>query len=236
MSQGKLFLVPTYLSGNNDASFISPTVSDVIKHCNYYFVENIRTARRFIGSLKTGVIIDSIEFYLLNKSSQWDDLYSQFEPIRKGQDMAVMSEAGLPCLADPGNLAVTFAHQNQIRVVPLPGASSIQLALVASGFNGQKFSFNGYLPIDKSERKQKIKELEKVSAKGITQLFMETPYRNQQLLNDILQSCRPDTFLSIASDITGMDEMILTQSINKWKTTKVNIHKIPTIFSFGQFA
>lgn len=231
----KLFLIPTYLSDSNDATFISPMVGEVIKHTRHYFVENIRTARRFISSLKTGVVIEDLEFFVLDKKSNWDQMYELFEPIRRGQDMAVMSEAGVPCLADPGNLAVSFAHQTSIQVVPLPGTSSIQMALIASGFNGQRFTFHGYLPIDRKARQQKIKEIEKLSATGYTQLFMETPFRNQQLLKDILSTCRPDTLLSIASDISGKREMILTQPIHKWKNTAIDIHKIPAIFSFGQF-
>jgi len=235
MMAGKLFLIPTYLSESNDASFVSPMVVELIKNCSHYFVENIRTARRFISSLKAGVVIDDLSFYQLDKKSSWDEMYPLFEPIRNGADMAVMSEAGVPCLADPGNLAVTFAHQNKVQVVPLPGSSSIQMALIASGFNGQQFTFNGYLPIEKTERKKKIRELEKQVLSGFTQLFMETPYRNHQLLTEIIQSCRSDTLLSIASDISGKNEFILTQPINKWKSTSIDIHKIPAIFSFGQF-
>ena len=149
--------------------------------------------------------------------------------------MAVMSEAGLPCLADPGNLAVTFAHQTNIQVVPLPGASSIQMALIASGFNGQQFTFHGYLPIDKSARTKKIKELERMAQGGYTQLFMETPYRNNQLLNDIIKACRPDSLLSVASNITGSNESIKTMALAKWRDNRTDIHKIPSIFSFGQF-
>jgi len=235
MRQGKLFLIPTYLSDTNDNSFISPMVIEIIKQCNYYLVENMRTTRRFISSLKTGVTIDDLTFHQLDKKSTWDDLFLLFEPTRNGHDMAVISEAGVPCLADPGNLAVTFAHQTGIQVVPLPGASSIQMALIASGFNGQQFTFHGYLPIEKNERKKKIKELERLSSSGYTQLFMETPYRNHQLLKDIVKSCRPDTLLNISADISGSNELILSQSVQKWKSTKIEIHKIPAIFSFGLF-
>lgn len=235
MSNGTLFLIPTYLSDSNDASFMSPMVSEVIKNTSHYFVENVRTARRFISSLKTGVVIEELEFVVLDKKSNWDQMYPLFEPVRQGKDMAVMSEAGVPCLADPGNLAVSFAHQTGVRVVPLPGTSSIQMALIASGFNGQKFTFHGYLPIDKNPRQQKIRELEKLSTSGYTQLFMETPYRNHPLLKDILKTCRPDTLLSIASDISGTNEFIRTLPIHKWKSTDIQIHKIPAIFSFGQF-
>ncbi|WP_420317379.1 SAM-dependent methyltransferase [Ekhidna sp.] len=235
MSQGKLFLIPTYLSSDNDASFMSPMVTEVLRNTKYFFVENVRTARRFISSLKAGITIDELEFYVLDKKSNWDQMYSLFEPIRNGKDMGMISEAGVPCLADPGNLAVSFAHQTHIQVVPMPGTSSIQMALIASGFNGQKFTFHGYLPIDKSPRQQKIRELEKLSQSGYTQLFMETPYRNQQLIKDILKTCRPDTLLSIAAEISGTNEKILSAPISKWQKADIQIHKIPTIFSFGQF-
>ena len=235
MNQGKLFLIPTYLSSDNDAAFMSPMVSDVLKNTKYFFVENVRTARRFISSLKAGIVIEDLEFNILDKKSNWDQMYPLFEPIRSGQDMGVISEAGVPCLADPGNLAVSFAHQTGIKVSPLPGASSIQMALIASGFNGQKFTFHGYLPIDKNPRQKKIRELEKLSQSGYTQLFMETPYRNQQLMKDILKTCRADTLLSVAADISGSSEKILTQPISKWQKTDIQIHKIPAIFSFGEF-
>lgn len=235
MKNGRLFLIPTYLSDTNDQEFLSPMISEVVKNCRHYFVENLRTARRFIGSLKTGIVIDELSFSQLDKKSTWDELYPLFEPIRNGQDMAVMSEAGVPCLADPGNLAVTFAHQNRVRVVPLPGASSIQMALIASGFNGQQFTFHGYLPIDKQDRKRRIKEIEQLATSGYTQLFMETPYRNQALLKDILHTCRAHTLLSIASDISGKNEKIMTQPISKWKSYSLDIHKVPAIFSFGLF-
>ncbi|MEQ8907053.1 SAM-dependent methyltransferase [Ekhidna sp.] len=235
MSQGKLFLIPTYLSTDNDASFVSPMVTEVLLNTKFFFVENVRTARRFISSLKAGITIDELDFKILDKKSNWDQMYPLFEPLRNGEDMGVISEAGVPCLADPGNLAVSFAHQTNIQVVPMPGTSSIQMALIASGFNGQKFTFHGYLPIDKNPRQQKIRELEKLSQTGYTQLFMETPYRNQQLIKDILKTCRPDTLLSVAADISGSNEKIRTQPVSKWQKTDIQIHKIPAIFSFGQF-
>jgi len=210
-------------------------VIDVLKNTRHYFVENVRTARRFISSLKAGIIIDELQFSLLDKKSTWDQMYAAFEPIRNGEDMGIISEAGLPCLADPGNLAVSFAHQTNVQVVPLPGTSSIQMALVASGFNGQQFTFHGYIPIEKGKRKKKLLEMEKQSLQGYTQLFMETPYRNQQLLKEILSVCRKDTLLSIAADISGKQEKILTQPVSKWQKKSWDIHKIPAIFSFGQF-
>ena len=232
---GTLFLIPTYLSSHNDADFIAPLAVEIIKNTKVFLVENIRTARRYISSLKAGVSIEELSFEVLDKKSTWDDMYSFFEPVRNGQDIGLISEAGIPCLADPGNLAVSFAHQTRIKVVPLPGASSIQMALIASGFNGQRFAFHGYLPIERKERVQKIRELEKLSEKGQTQLFMETPYRNHALLEDILKACRQDTLLSIAAGISGNEEKIYTQNIKNWNKTDIQIHKIPAIFSFGQF-
>ncbi len=234
MSQGKLFLIPTYLSSTNEASFISPMVTEVLKNIRHYLVENVRTARRFISSLKAGITLEELAFYTLDKRSTGNQIHDLFEPIRRGKDMAVISEAGVPCLADPGNLAVGFAHRTHVQVIPMPGSSSIQMALIASGFNGQKFTFHGYLPIEKQSRQQKIRELEKYSQSGYTQLFMETPYRNQQLMKDILTTCHLDTFMSIASDISGNQEKIRTQTISKWQKTNIQIHKIPTVFSFGQ--
>ena len=233
--QGSLYLVPTYLSDSNERSFLSPLVIEIVKSSTFFLAENIRTARRFINSLKAEIDITKLHFEVLDKRTNWDQMYEFFEPVRNGENIALMSEAGLPCLADPGHLAVGFAHQTHVKVVPLPGTSSIQLALVASGFNGQQFTFHGYIPIDQNQRIQKIKELEKNACKGYTQLFMETPYRNHQLLDDILKHCRPDTYLCIASNISGDNELILTQAIIQWKTTVIQIHKIPAIFCFGQF-
>lgn len=231
---GKLFLIPSYLSDENDASFIAPVVLEIVKNTSHYLVENIRTARRFISSLKTGIVIDELEFSILDKRANWDIINELFQPIRQGKDMAIISEAGLPCLADPGGIAVSYAHQFGYKVVPLPGASSIQTALVTSGFNGQLFTFNGYLPIDKVQRIKKIRELEQLANKGHSQIFMETPYRNKSLIDSILKTCNPNTHLCIASDIFGGNEKIITASIKKWKTIKHDFHKIPTVFVFGQ--
>ena len=236
MMQGNLYLIPTYLASSNEKSFISPIVIDVLKNTKFFLVENVRTARRFISSMRAGVVIDELQFEVLDKKTSWDDLYQKFEPVRKGNNIGLMSEAGLPCLADPGNLAVGHAHQTGVKVIPLPGSSSIQLALIASGFNGQHFTFYGYLPIDRAARIQKVKELEKLASKNHTQIFMETPYRNHQLVEDILKSCNPNSMLSIAANISGSEEKILTQTIEKWRSTDIQIHKIPAIFSFGQFS
>ncbi|MEP5611236.1 MAG: SAM-dependent methyltransferase [Cyclobacteriaceae bacterium] len=234
--QGNLYLIPTYLASSNEKSFISPIVIDVLRNTKFFLVENVRTARRFISSMKAGIVIDELQFEVLDKKTSWDDLYQKFESVRNGNNIGLMSEAGLPCLADPGNLAVGLAHQTGVKVIPLPGSSSIQLALIASGFSGQHFTFNGYLPIDRAARIQKVRELEKLASKNQTQIFMETPYRNHQLVEDILKTCNPNSMLSIAANISGSDEKILTQTIEKWKKTDIQIHKIPAIFSFGQFS
>lgn len=231
---GYLYLIPSYLSDENDASFISPMVVDVLQNTTHYLVENVRTARRFISSLKAGITIEDLSFSILDKRADWDELHELFEPISQGENLAIISEAGLPCLADPGGIAVSYAHQFGYKVIPMPGASSIQTALVASGFNGQLFTFNGYLPIDKSERTKKIRELEQLANKGHTQLFMETPYRNKSLIESLLKTCNPNTYLSVASDIFGKNEKIITASIKKWKTLKHDFHKIPTVFALGQ--
>lgn len=233
---GSLFLIPTYLSQENTNRFLAPIIFDVLRNCDTYFVENIRTARRFISSLKLGIEIDDLHFEQLDKKTTWDDLYVKFEPIRAGKDVGVISEAGLPCLADPGNMAVGFAHQTGISVIPLPGSSSIQLGLIASGFGGQHFTFHGYLPIEKKERIRSLHELEKLVQTGYTQIFMETPYRNHQLLEDIFSTCNPHLHLSIAADISGSKEWIKTYPIAQWKKQHFNIHKVPAIFSFGQYS
>ena len=231
---GSLFLIPSYLSQKNDASFIAPMVSDVLSNTTYFLVENVRTARRFISSLKLDLDISQLHFKVMDKSTDPQSLTSLIKPLLEGHDLGVISEAGLPGLADPGNMAVSWAHKNNIRVIPLPGASSIQMALIASGFNGQQFIFHGYLPIDKKERSQKIKQLESaVNKSGYTQIFMETPFRNDQMISALLSTCRPNMLLSIASDISGKNEFIHTRSVQYWKLTTPKLHKIPTIFSLG---
>lgn len=236
MTKGTLFLIPTYLSGSNDRTFIAPMVYDVLQNTSDFIVENVRTSRRFISSLRLGITIEDLRFSVLDKKASWDDMHALFLPILEGADMGLMSEAGLPCLADPGNLAVCFAHQVGIRVVPLPGASSIQMALISSGFNGQKFTFHGYLPIEKRERVKRLLELQKLcQSTGYTQLFMETPYRNEALLKDILKNCQDDQLLCIAADISGARQHIESHPIRKWKKSPVSIQKLPAIFGFGQF-
>ena len=234
--KGKLFLIPTYLSESNDSAFLSPMVIDVVKNLSLFLVENVRTSRRFISSLKSDIDISSLRFEQLDKRSSPSDMDNICKPLLEGLDGGVMSEAGLPALADPGNLAVAWAHRNEVQVIPIPGSSSIQMALTASGFSGQHFTFHGYLPIDKIKRIKALKQLESDILKtGYTQIFMETPFRNDQMCQTIVGTLHPGTLLSISADISGTNEFIKTWSIQEWKERSPNIHKIPAIFSLGKF-
>ncbi len=237
MQKGSVFLIPTYLSGHHEASFLAPMVLDVIKNTDYFLVENVRTARRFISSLKLGLDISTLEFEVLDKKSTPAEISQYMAPVIAGKDVGVISEAGLPGLADPGQLAVTFAHRNGLRVIPLPGASSIQTAVTSSGFSGQQFTFHGYLPIQKAERLKAIKNLEQqLSSTGYTQVFMETPFRNMSLISDLVDTLSHHVNLNIAADIFGQHEFIKTQTIAAWRKQKKDLHKIPSVFSIGHFS
>ena len=192
--KGKLFLLPTILAPDTQQATISASVTDAIK-CTYYFLcENVRTARRYVSSLKLHDSIESLQFEVLDKDTKVDALAKLLEPIGKGKNIGLLSESGCPGVADPGALAVQFAHEHQITVVPLVGPSSILLALMASGLNGQQFTFHGYLPIDSKEAVATIKNLERESReKNQTQIFIETPYRNPALMGHLIKSLRPDT-------------------------------------------
>lgn len=229
-----LYLIPTYLAPDTQEQVLVPRLIELVKSLDIFFVENIKTARRFIASLKIGKVIDDITFHDLTKDSNYDDILTLMSQIEG--DVGVLSEAGCPGVADPGAMAVDVAQQLRIKVHPVVGPSSILLALMGSGFNGQSFAFNGYLPIDKKERSKRLRELENISFRnGQTQLFMETPYRNRQLVEAICQSCNPNTKLSVALNLTAPDEYIKTQTVAKWKQTNTDfMHKKPAIFSFGR--
>jgi 16S rRNA (cytidine1402-2'-O)-methyltransferase len=234
--KAKLFLIPTYLDESNTSDFVAPLVKDVVLHTSFYLVENVRTARRFIGSLRLGVDINELRFEVMDKNASSTAVNKVLDEMIKLGDVAVMSEAGLPGLADPGNLAVSWAHKQRVQVVPLPGASSIQMALIASGFNGQQFTFHGYLPIDKMEQTKKIKQMETEALRtGYTQVFMETPFRTNQLLQNTVATCAPNALLSIAAGISGEREFIATQTIKQWSMALPDLHKIPTIFCLGTY-
>jgi 16S rRNA (cytidine1402-2'-O)-methyltransferase len=236
MPKGKLFLIPSVLAENTAQQVISPQIREIIANTKIFLVENIRTTRRYISSLKLGVNLEEIHFELLDKDTPPETMSRLMLPLMNGADIGIISEAGCPGIADPGAVAVAFAHQKGIQVVPLSGPSSMFLALMGSGFSGQSFAFHGYLPIDKKERTTAIKKLEAESIREKrAQIFMETPFRNNQLLEDLLLSLHPNTKLCIAKNITGSDEMILTKTANEWKKLPLDLHKIPTVFVLQSF-
>ena len=234
MDKGKLYLIPTILGEGTQEATLPSTILKAIKEIDVFIVENLRTARRHIRKLDREKNIDATTFYSYGKYDTLN-LEQDFLPhILSGQNVGLLSEAGLPCVADPGSKIVAYAHDFQIDVVPFVGPSSILLALMASGLNGQNFAFTGYLPIDKAERTKIIKQLEELVKKtGQTQIFMETPYRNNQLIETLLKTCSNNTKLCTASDITLPTENIKTKTIAEWKQTKINLDKKPTIFLIG---
>ena len=234
MEKGKLYLIPTYLSSTNNGDNITNAVKNVIRTTTYYLVENIRTARRYLSSLQLGLDIETIHFEPMDKRFDEQALPALFKPLLAGANMGILSEAGLPAIADPGNLAVRYAHQEDIEVVCLEGASSIILGLISSGLNGQQFTFHGYLPIDPVLREKKIRTMEQIAlSSGYSQVFMETPYRNQQLLTALCKVLRPDTILAIGADLTGQEQCIRSKKISVWKKGDIKLAKIPCIFSMG---
>ena len=236
MPKGKLFLIPNVLAENTAQSVISPQVKEVIAHTKIFLVENLRTARRYISSLKLGVNLEEIHMEILDKDTPPETMSRLMQPLMNGADIGIISEAGCPGIADPGAVAVAFAHHKGIQVVPLSGPSSMFLALMGSGFSGQSFAFHGYLPIDKKDRSAAIKKLEAESLREKrAQIFMETPFRNYQLLEDLLATLNPNTKLCIAKNITASDEMILTKTANEWKKLPLDLHKIPTVFILQSF-
>jgi 16S rRNA (cytidine1402-2'-O)-methyltransferase len=236
MPKGKLFLIPNVLAENTSLEVISPQVKEVVKHTKVYLVENLRTARRYISSLKLGVNIEEIHMEILDKSTKPETINRLMQPLLNGADVGIISEAGCPGIADPGALAVAHAHSKGIQVVPLSGPSSMFLALMGSGFSGQSFAFHGYLPIDKKERTAALKALESESLREKrAQIFMETPFRNNQIFEDCLRVLSANTKLCIAKNITAKDEMILTKTIADWKKLPLDLHKIPTVFIIQSF-
>ena len=230
-----LFLIPAYLSENSPLDYFAPAIKEYILKTDYFFVENEKTARKVIKFFCPEKKQPDLKLFLLDKYSENADLKEAQKLMKQGQDFGLMSEAGLPCIADPGNIMVKWAHENKMKVVPVNGPSSIILALISSGFNGQQFTFHGYLPIDKSEKKSKIQWLEtQVQKTGYSQIFMETPYRNNQLLEDLIKFLNPNTKLCIAANINDPEsEFIKTLKISDWKKEKTDLHKIPAVFVLG---
>ena len=225
-----LYLTPTLLSENTIHQVLPAYVLDIIFHLRQFVVEDIRTARRFLIKAGHPNPIEKLKFNILNEHTTIEELHSLITFL-KAEDTGLISEAGVPAVADPGASIVRLAHDNDIRVVPLVGPSSILMALMASGLNGQSFTFVGYLPVKQIERQKRLSELERTSVKEKqTQIFIETPYRNMKLLDDILQCCKKTTLLTIASNITSANEYIKTQTIQQWKKQLPVLNKIPTVF------
>lgn len=232
----KVYLIPTTLGDSPVENVIPTYVVDIINSTNHYIVENIKTARRFLIKAGIKTKIDDLTFYELNKHSNPTQYDSYLNPIANNENVGIISEAGTPGVADPGADIVDIAHRKNIPVVPLVGPSAILLSVMASGLNGQSFAFVGYLPIKKNERIKRIKELEwKSQTENQTQLFIEAPYRNNNLLDDIITTCDPNTKLCIASDITLETEYIKTNTIKNWRKGVPNLHKRPTIFLIHKY-
>lgn len=230
-----LYLIPITLGESELNSVIPASHREIILSINHFIVENVRTARRFLKKVDREIDIDALHFYELNKHTDKKQLHSYLEPMQQGLHVGIMSEAGCPGVADPGADVVRIAHEKDLTVVPLVGPSSILLAMMASGMNGQNFAFNGYLPIKKNEKAQQIKALERrIYSENQSQLFIEAPYRNLQLLDDLLQNCQPHTKLCIACDLTLESEFVKTLPISAWKKAKPDIQKRPAIFVLGQ--
>jgi len=228
--RGKLYLIPSTLGAGATKNVIPAGIIDIISTIKYFIVEKPRTARRFLVELGIKPPFDNLTFFTLDKHTRHDELSGFLDPVSEA-NIGLLSEAGVPCVADPGSKVVRLAHLKYISVIPLVGPSSILLALMASGLNGQNFAFTGYLPIQRNERINKIKQLEKRSYnENQSQIFIETPYRNNQVFKDIISSCSPDTFLCIATNLTLNDEQIRTMTIKDWKKQHVDINKKPTVF------
>lgn len=233
---GKLYLIPTTMGDCDPMDVLPQTVKRCIDFIEDYIVENDKTARKFIKSVQPEKVQASLKLSLLNKHTEVIEHSRMIQPCLEGKNIGLMSEAGCPGIADPGAVIVKLAHEKGIQVVPLVGPSSILLAMMASGMNGQSFTFNGYLPIEKSDKKVALKNLEQLShTKNQSQIFIETPYRNNKLLEDLLQMLQPNTHLCIATDITLPTEYIKTLRIQEWKKTKVDLHNRPTIFIIHKF-
>ncbi|WJJ98270.1 SAM-dependent methyltransferase [Algibacter luteus] len=230
-SIGKLFLIPTTLGENEPLEVLPIKVKQTIERLDTFIVENEKTARRFIKKIAPEKSQPSLKIFHLNKFTDEAELPTFLYPCLNGFNVGLLSEAGCPGIADPGADIVKIAHEKSIKVVPLVGPSSILLALMASGMNGQSFAFNGYLPIDKGERKSEIKRLERLSFdQNQSQIFIETPYRNNKMLEDLTSILENNTNVCVACDITLTSEFIKTQTANQWKKNKVDLHKRPTIF------
>jgi 16S rRNA (cytidine1402-2'-O)-methyltransferase len=232
MKKGKIYLIPTTLGGLDELDKVLPDYNTTIVHqLDEFIVEQLRTARRFLSKINHPLPIDQLKFHELNKYTHSNEISEYLNAVIQGKSIGLLSEAGTPCVADPGATIVQMAHEKGIEVVPLVGPNSIILALMASGFNGQHFTFHGYLPVDKQALQKKIRDIESTSRSlKQTQIFIETPYRNNQLLAKLIEVCRPDTKVCIATNLTMESEYIKTRNVREWKKETVDLHKKPTVF------
>lgn len=235
MQKGKLYLIPNTLGSDDLSRVIPPYIQEVINTTNHYIVENIQTAAKFLKLAGINKPLRELTFYVLNAKSKDSDITTYLDEADAGKDIGLISEAGLPCIADPGSVIVKMAHQKGIQVVPLSGPSSILLALMASGVSGQNFAFIGYLPIDKAARAKKIKGLgSKIKQEDQTQIFIEAPHRNDKLLTDILSNSPGDIILSISKNLTMETELIISGTIEELRSKNITLGKEPVIFVLGK--
>ncbi len=229
---GKLYLIPNFLSEDNPDNFIAEMVRNMVHHLKNFVVENEKQARALIKRLQLENAQSELHIWLLNEHTNPNEVPALLKAL-EGGDAGIISDAGLPCIADPGSALVALAQAKNIEVIPLPGASSMMMALMGSGFNGQQFAFSGYLPIDKAPKIKRIKELESQAHRGVSQIFMETPYRNLQLLDELIAQCNSQTKLCIACNISSHKGWVKTKTMSQWKNQKPEIHKIPCVFVLG---
>ncbi len=228
---GRLILFPVNLSETPLNKVLPEYNNELLENIRFFIVEDVRTARRFLKKTFRDFDIESCQFFILNKHTSAQELSDFINPLLAGNDVGILSESGCPAIADPGADIVSIAQKKGIRVIPLVGPSSILLSLMGSGFNGQKFSFQGYLPVEKDNRIKDIKRLESISySEDMTQIFIETPYRNAKLLEDLISTLRPSTKICVAFDLTGDEEFIKTMTVSDWKKNKIDLTKKPCIF------
>jgi 16S rRNA (cytidine1402-2'-O)-methyltransferase len=233
VNKGRLFLIPNLIAEHTEHEVLPPRLRNVLPGIHHFLAEDIRAARRYLSLLKIYPSIEALHFSVLDKNTRQEQIQELLSPVLEGYNLGIISESGCPGIADPGALAVEFAHRNAIQVIPLVGPSSIILALMASGLNGQQFSFHGYLPIESKEFSKALRQLEQESKdKKQTQIFIETPYRNNSLFQNLLKNLKTTTQLCVAIDLSGATENILTWTVADWKRQTVEWPKKPAVFLF----
>lgn len=234
MKKGRIYLIPNALGGP-PADITTPQTLRSVLHIRHFIVEEIRSARRLLRAIGFATDFEEVNFILLNEHTKDTRDYTLIQPALEGHDMGIISEAGVPCVADPGSIAVRKAHETGIRVIPLVGPNSILMTLMASGLNGQNFAFSGYLPREKPERIKKLRQLEATAVReGQTQLVMDAPYRNEALFEDMILHFSPQTRVCVAADIGTESEQITTRTVEEWKSHPPKLHKRPVMFAFGR--